>query len=126
MKSNGIIWNPSFQADKQQRFEKAQKLVDSEVLRRSDPYVPFRSGILKKSGIAGTVIGSGEIKYIGSGGIKYIAPYARKQYYENAGRGIEGLNASGGITGLRGKLWFERMKADQKEDILKQVKEIFK
>ena len=67
MKSNGIIWNPSFQADKQQRFEKAQKLVDSEVLRRSDPYVPFRSGILKKSGIAGTVIGSGEIKYTAGG-----------------------------------------------------------
>ncbi len=118
MKSNGIIWNPSFQADKQQRFEKAQKLVDSEVLRRSDPYVPRRQGHLIGSGIAGTVIGSGEIKY--------IAPYARRQYYENAGRGIEGLNASGGITGLRGKLWFERMKADQKEDILKQVKEIFK
>ena len=118
MKKNGIIWNPSFQAEKQLRFVNAQKIVDSEVLRRSDPYVPFDNGGLKGSGILGTIIGSGQVKY--------IAPYARRQYYENAGRGKEGLNASGGTSGLRGKLWFERMKADQKDDILKQVKEAFK
>ena len=35
---------------------KVQKIVDSEVLRRSDPYVPFDTGYLKKSGIAGTKI----------------------------------------------------------------------
>ena len=118
MKKNGIDWNPNFQVEKQLRFANAQKIVDSEVLRRCDPYVPFRLGDLKKSGIAGTVIGSGKVEY--------TAIYARRQYYENAGRGIEGLNASGGTSGLRGKLWFERMKADQKEDILKQVKEAFK
>ena len=117
-KYDGIVWNPGFQLEKSMRFSKAQKVVDSEVLRRSDPYVPFLTGQLKHSGISGTVIGSGEVRY--------IAPYARKQYYENAGRGFEGLNASGGTSGLRGKLWFERMKADQKDDILKQVKEAFK
>ena len=30
---------------------KVQKIVDSEVLRRSDPYVPFKTGYLKSSGI---------------------------------------------------------------------------
>lgn len=118
MNKNGIIWNSGFQLEKEQRFSKAQKVVDSEVLRRSDPYVPLRSGILKKSGISGTVIGSGEIHY--------TAPYARRQYYENAGWGTEGLHASGGITGKRGRYWFERMKADQKRDILKAAKECFK
>lgn len=53
-----------------------QKVIDSEVLRRSDPYIPMLSGNLKRSGTTGTVIGSGEVKY--------IAPYARKQYYNNA------------------------------------------
>ena len=54
-----------------------------------------------KSGQLGTVIGSGSMEY--------LAPYARRQYYENAGQ-------SGGN---RGKLWFERMKASKKETIRK-------
>lgn len=33
---------------------RVQKIVDSEVLRRSDPYVPFKTGYLKSSGIRGT------------------------------------------------------------------------
>lgn len=45
------------------RFSKAQKVLDSEVLRRCDPYVPMDTGMLKKSGILGTVIGSGKIVY---------------------------------------------------------------
>ena len=40
-----------------------QKVVDSEVLRRSTPYVPFKTGNLIKSGIRGTKIGSGEVMY---------------------------------------------------------------
>lgn len=94
-----------------------QKVIDSEVLRRSDPYVPMLSGNLKKSGITGTVIGSGEVKY--------IAPYAHKQYYRNAGRGRQGITKKNAhnYKCLRGKLWFERMKADHKNDILKVAKE---
>lgn len=83
---------------------RVQKTVDSEVLRYCDPYVPFDTGALKTSGITATVIGSGEVVY--------NTPYARRQYYENSGK-------SGG---LRGKQWFERMKADRKEDILRAAK----
>lgn len=90
---------------------KVQKAIDSEVLRRSDPYVPFRKGFLKKSGILGTKIGSGEVVY--------NAIYADKNYYHNAGKGKQGT-ANGG---LRGKFWFERMKADHLPDILKTAKE---
>ncbi len=88
-----------------------QKAVDSEVLRRSDPYIPFNSGFLKKSGILGTKIGSGVVIY--------SAVYANRNYYLNAGKGKQGT-AKGG---LRGKFWFERMKADHLQDILKTAKE---
>lgn len=90
---------------------KVQKVIDSEVLRRSDPYVPFCMGNLKKSGVLGTKIGSGEVIY--------NAVYAKRNYYLNAGRGKQGT-AKGG---LRGKFWFGRMKADHLQDILKTAKE---
>ncbi|MGN0610055.1 MAG: minor capsid protein [Oscillospiraceae bacterium] len=77
---------------------KVQKFIDSEVIRCMDPFTPFRSGTLKKSATLGTVIGSGLIKY--------TAPYARRNYYENAGRGTEGIQKGG----RRGRKWFERMK----------------
>lgn len=77
---------------------RAQRFVDSEVLRLCDPFVPFETGFLKASGIRGTVIGSGVVKY--------IAPYAKVNYYTNGGHGIQGLNNGG----ERGRLWFARMK----------------
>ena len=108
MNFQGVILNSGFQLSVSQRFSLAQKIVDSEVLRRSDPYVPFLSGKLKESGTLGTVIGSGEVKY--------TAVYARRQYYENKCRGTEVLHASGGTSGKRGAYWFERMKADHIEE----------
>lgn len=77
---------------------KVQKFVDSEVLRLTDPYVPMDSGVLKGSGTRSTKIGSGDVKY--------STPYARRQYHENKG------------NGLRGKMWFERAKIDNKQTIL--------
>ena len=56
-----------------QNNERAQKYLDSQVLKDTDKYVPMRTGILAKSGIIGTQIGSGELEY--------SAPYARKVYY---------------------------------------------
>ena len=99
-----LEWEKGFGSRRSQGFSRAQKFVDSECLRRCDPLTPRRTGYLIKSGQLGTVIGSGVLEY--------TAPYARRQYYENAGK-------SGGN---RGKLWFERMKAKDKEDILKGAK----
>ncbi len=90
----------------------AQKFVDSEVLRYCAPYVPHYNGILEKSGDDATVKGSGMVHW--------DTPYARKNYYENRGRGTDGT-AKGG---LRGKLWFERMKRDHLPAILRGVKKI--
>lgn len=70
------------------RLQKAQKFVDSEVLRKNDPYVPLKTGMLRDSGVLGTKIGSGRIRY--------LAPYARKQYYK-------GLS-----TGKQGRYWMKR------------------
>ena len=100
-----LTWSEDFSKRRGDQFDAVQKMVDSEVLRQSDPYVPKRTGMLKKSGILGTVIGEGIVKY--------IAPYARQNYYTNAGRGQEGTQNGG----LRGKYWFERMKADHKDEI---------
>lgn len=91
---------------------KVQQFVDSEVLRLSDPYVPFLSGDLKRSGSLATTLGSGLVQYNMS--------YARKNYYFNRGKGKQGT-ASGG---LRGKMWFERMKADHLREILAGAKKI--
>ena len=100
-----LTWSEDFSKRRGEQFDAVQKMVDSEVLRQSDPYVPMRTGMLKKSGILGTVIGEGIVKY--------IAPYARQNYYTNDGRGQEGTQNGG----LRGKYWFERMKADHKDEI---------
>ncbi len=88
------------------RFGKVQRHIDSEVLKVCNPYVPKRSSTLKESGTRSTVVGSGEVSY--------DTPYARRQYYENAGRGIDGT-AKGG---LRGKFFFERAMIDHKDEIL--------
>lgn len=86
---------------------KTQKYIDSEVLRLSEPYVPWLTKTLIRSGPINTKIGSGEVIY--------KTPYARRQYYENAGMGKEGMNKGGG---RRGKQWFERMKPNHREQIL--------
>ena len=89
-----------------------QKYVDNAVLRYSEPYIPKDTGTLARSGTIHTVIGSGCVRY--------KTPYAKAVYYENLGRGRNGT-ASGG---LRGRLWFERMKADKKEIILEGARKI--
>ena len=89
-----------------QKGGKVQKFIDSECIRRMAPYTPFRTGMLIRSATLGTVIGSGIIKQ--------NAPYARQNYYHNAGRGTQGT-ASGG---LRGRKWFKRMKSAHGKSIL--------
>lgn len=111
-----LIWNPEFQPKWNERFNNAQSYVDSEVLRLSRPYVPFQHGSLMLSGDLGTVIGSGLVVY--------NAPYARYQYYGMvmAGRAPKQLTDTP-LTyhgaPKRGKLWFERMKQDHKEKIMR-------
>lgn len=92
------------------------------------PYTPMLNGQMIQSATRGTVIGSGEIKY--------ISPYARYQYYgklmvssitgssyarkgESKVLTDKDLNYNKSRHPRAGKLWFERMKADCKGQILK-------
>lgn len=97
-----IQWNADFASKRNGGFTKAQKYVDSEVLRRCSPRVPFQTGTLEKSGKLGTEVGSGVVEY--------IAPYARVQYYNTSETRAYDPN--------RGAKWFERMKAAERDDIL--------
>lgn len=103
-----LKWNPDFAANRNAQFTRQQMFVDSEVLRRCSPKVPFKTGMLEKSGKLGTDIGSGEVDY--------IAPYARKQYYDTAETRAYDPN--------RGAHWFERMKVAEKGEILEGAKKI--
>lgn len=104
-----LQWNEAFAKNRTQGFNRVQVFIDNEVLRLCDPYVPKDTGMLIKSGILGTVVGSGEVIY--------QAPYARNQYYTNSGNGNHNK------SGLRGAYWFERMKADNKKKLFEDVKE---
>ena len=129
MQLNGkLILNPDILRTYNDKLAKAQQFVDSECIRLMVPYTPMLSGQMMQSATRGTVIGSGEIKY--------NSPYARYQYYGKlmissvTGSSYARKGESKVLTGkdLRynkskhpraGKLWFERMKADRKEQILK-------
>ena len=106
--SKGLKWSPTFAMRWTAKFTAAQKFVDSEVLRYSDPLTPRQTGYLINSGKLGTVIGSGLVKY--------IAPYAATQYYDTA--------ESRSYDANRGAHWFERMKAAYKKAILDGVKKL--
>lgn len=127
-------WNPRFGAVMTDRLQKTQRYIDSESVRLMVPYTPMRNGLLMDSVKLGTVIGSGELRY--------LSPYARYLYYgEIYGPNIpiyEGSQLVGYFspkgkkkhpTGRplkydtsrhpqAGKLWFERMKADHGAEIL--------
>ncbi|WP_027399851.1 minor capsid protein [Anaerovorax odorimutans] len=118
-----LEWNPNFQPQIETAFTRTQKFIDSEVLRLSNPYVPMQSGMLQKLGILGTVIGSGSVVYEG--------PYARYLYYGKVmvGRVPKQLtdnNLTFHGAPKRGAFWFERMKADKKDQILRGAAKIIK
>ena len=87
-----------------EKIHRTQMYVDSEILRRSDPLVPFQTGSLKRSGITGTRIGTGMVKY--------TAPYAKRQYF------------AGKSSGQRGRKWVKRMWLSQGKQIVKSANKI--
>lgn len=107
--NNAVLeWNPDFAQRKTQDFNKTQMYIDSEVLRFCSARVPQVTGMLMKSGILGTVIGSGEVNY--------IAPYAAAQYYDTS--------TTRSYDSNRGAKWFERGKIDERDKILANAQKI--
>ncbi|MFC0271126.1 minor capsid protein [Metabacillus herbersteinensis] len=77
--------------------EAAQAMLDFQVLKDSNNYIPFRENYLAKSGIFHSLIGQGHIEW--------NTPYARRLYYNpqyNFSKD-KNPNAQG--------LWFEAAKA---------------
>ena len=130
-----LEWNPSFKDDMSERLHRVQCVIDNSVLRYMTPYMPYRSGNLIKLTQIATVIGSGTIVQPG--------PYAHYLYKgEIYGPNIP-IKEDGNIVGffsppskqptgrpltydqtknpLAGPFWFERMKTDHKDDILKEA-----
>ena len=91
-----VHWDPDMGAAWTARFQAAQAMLDEEILRRTEPYVPVDSGVLKSSAALASDIGSGELVW--------ATPYAAAQYYNTA--------QTRAYDPLRGGMWFERMKAD--------------
>ncbi|MGN0615101.1 hypothetical protein [Ruminococcus flavefaciens] len=68
-----LVWNRTFAAQRNAKFNKSQKFVDAECIRRMVRFTPMRNGILMKAPVLGTKIGSGHIVV--------LSPYGRYQYY---------------------------------------------
>ena len=123
-----LAWKKTFGKERTQQFNDAQAFIDNECIRLMVPYTPALNNILYKSPTLGTVIGSGEIYY--------LSPYARYQYYGKLM--VSSVTGSAFAVGgeskvltdvdlvhntvrhpLAGPFWFERMKEDKGEQILK-------
>ena len=123
-----LVWKQTFGKEQTDRFSSVQKFVDSEVIRLMVPYTPMLNGILMKNAVLGTKIGSGRVHY--------NSPYARFQYYGKvmvssvtgssfARKGESKVLTNKDLVYNKSKhpkaqrLWFEAMKADKKEQILR-------
>ncbi|MCB2308826.1 minor capsid protein [Clostridium estertheticum] len=72
----------------------AQLKFTKECAKQMNNYVPYNTGRLKDMMII-----------INPTNVTYNAPYAKKQYYMNAGNGKQGTSQGG----VRGKQWAPRM-----------------
>ena len=109
-----------------------QRLVDSDTMWYMSGYMPRRqAGELEHMMVLSTVIGSGQIDTPGPyahclhEGILYVSPttgspWAKKNEIKvPTDRELTYAGAP-----MRGKKWFDRMKADHKDDILQAAQEL--
>lgn len=102
-----LKWNRNFYKVRAKRFKQAQNYVDTECVKRMEPYVPVgrksyhNSGKLKAS-----------VRIKEPGKIVYTAPFSRHDYYST-------VNHSHGGNPNAKRLWFEVMKKESGEKILR-------
>lgn len=100
---------------------RVQKYIDSEVLRLCDPYIPFQTGTLRNMGILNTIIGSGEVIWKG---VQPRYLYYGKVMVGPAPKKVTDKDLTYNGAPMRGAFWFERMKADRGEEIVKGAQKI--
>ncbi|QKS71662.1 minor capsid protein [Paenalkalicoccus suaedae] len=79
--------------------KQAQMVLDNEVVKGGNKFIPFDRGDLAQSGIRMTNPGSGKVTW--------QMPYARKLYYNPQ------FNFSKDKNSQAGGLWFERAKSQE-------------
>lgn len=111
-----------------------QKLVDNECMRYMVDYMPRRqAGELAHMMVLATVIGSGQIDTPGPyahylhEGILYVSPttgsaWAKRDEIKVPADPQKELTYAG--APMRGKKWFDRMKADHKDEILQSAQSL--
>ena len=105
--SNGIAtltYNPNYKATFEEKMWLTQKYLDNKVIMHLQEYVSYKSGTQAKSIRISSVAGSGKVHI--------NVPYAEYQAYSKRIKKR---------VGKRGTYPFERMKAEKKDTILKQV-----
>lgn len=85
---------------------RAQAKFSEECFKQMNPYVPFLTGRLKDMMIQ-----------VNIDNVTYSAPYARKQFYTNKGKGKQGTSNGG----IRGKRWDKRMWADRGDEVVQTI-----
>lgn len=104
-----------------------QKLIDSECMRYMGPYMPRRqAGELEHMMVMSTVIGTGQIDILGPyahylhEGVLYVSPTTGSSWAKKDEVKVPtGKELTYAGAPMRGKKFFDRMKADHKEDIRK-------
>lgn len=104
LKDGYIVWEPGFSSKFNGSLTQTQTYLDNLVIQHLQQYVSKKTGTQERSVRFGSKPGDGEV---------WIAvPYAEYQAYSPRIRKM---------VGLRGPKPFERMKADKKDEILRQV-----
>lgn len=109
-----------------------QQTIDAEVMRYMSPYMPRRQvGELEHMMVMATVVGSGQIDIPGPyahylhEGILYVSPTTGSAWAKRNEIKVptnKELTYAG--APMRGKKFFDRMKADHKDDILRSAQAI--
>ncbi len=100
----------------EKRVNRAQFLLDSQIVQDTSPFVPFRTGMLDSSVMRASQIGDGEIVY--------DTPYAREVYYGISNRTGRKLNFNKTFHPLASAQWIEQSKSAYLEKWTEIVKEI--
>ena len=90
----------------------AQAILDATIIKDSNYYVPLATGVLQKTAITSTVLGSGMIIW--------DTPYARRQYYG------DNFDHSKQYNPNATSKWFESAKARQLSNWVKLVNDEYR